>query len=266
MSNLVKRAISGLVYVTLFISAILYNEKSYIILIGTFAAICLWEYSRLIKSKNIIPYLLLPYVVYYFSYKITETGILVVSAVTFICYARLIYHLYSTNRVYPSSVVGKIDVSIRYIIFPFSFLILIPFISGTYQYDVIICVLIFIWVNDSFAFIVGSTLGKNKLFEKVSPKKTTEGFFGGWMFSLVAAYIISTTKIGANINLMDWLLIASVISIFGTIGDLVESKFKRQVNIKDSGTIMPGHGGLLDRLDSLYFVAPIVYLYIYYII
>ena len=155
---------------------------------------------------------------------------------------------------------------IRYLILPFSFLIATPFVFGTYQPKIVISILIFIWVNDSFAYLVGKNFGKRKLFERVSPKKTIEGFIGGWAFSLIAAYFISNQHSELNITLVDWMIIASILSVFGTIGDLIESKFKRQANIKDSGNIMPGHGGLLDRLDSLFFAAPFVYLYLHYII
>ncbi len=121
-----------------------------------------------------------------------------------------------------------------------------------------------IWVNDSFAFLVGKNFGKRKLFISVSPKKTQEGFLGGLVFALIAAFIIS--KFNTDFTVVNWLVIAVIVSVIGTIGDLVESKFKRQANIKDSGTIMPGHGGILDRLDSLLFAAPFVYLYINFII
>ena len=121
-----------------------------------------------------------------------------------------------------------------------------------------------IWVNDSFAFLVGKNFGKRKLFVSVSPKKTQEGFLGGLAFALIAAFIIS--KLNTDFTVVNWLVIAVIVSVIGTIGDLVESKFKRQANIKDSGTIMPGHGGILDRLDSLLFAAPFVYLYINFII
>jgi len=266
MSNLARRAISGFVYVSLFIFAILFDEKSYLILIGLFGIICLWELSELIQLKNVIPYLLLPISLYYTSYYISENGIVAILGITLLCSTRLIFHLYDTKNNYPSSLLSKLDLTIRYIIFPFSFLALIPFTFGSYQSEIIICILIFIWVNDSFAFIVGTTLGKNKLFKRVSPKKTIEGFLGGWLFSLIAAFIISTYHTESNINLLDWILLASIVAIFGTIGDLIESKFKRQANAKDSGTLIPGHGGFLDRLDSLYFVAPFVYLYLNYII
>ncbi len=127
-----------------------------------------------------------------------------------------------------------------------------------------ISILSIIWVNDSFAFLVGKNFGKHKLFPSVSPKKTIEGLLGGLVFSLLTGFFIS--KYNSDFSTLNWLIIAVIVSIIGTIGDLVESKFKRQANIKDSGNIMPGHGGILDRLDSLLFAAPFVYLYINYII
>lgn len=102
------------------------------------------------------------------------------------------------------------------------------------------------------------------MFPSVSPRKTVEGFLGGLTFSLLAAFLIS--KLNFDFSVLDWLIIGLIVSVVGTIGDLVESKFKRQAKIKDSGTIMPGHGGILDRLDSLLFAAPFVYLYINFII
>ncbi len=116
-----------------------------------------------------------------------------------------------------------------------------------------------IWCNDTFAYICGKLLGKHKLYEKISPKKTIEGFIGGLLFTQIAAFIIfKYTNIQASLPF--WMLIGLGISVIGTIGDLVESKYKRQAGIKDSGSIMPGHGGILDRLDSILFAAPFLFL------
>jgi phosphatidate cytidylyltransferase len=266
MRNLITRSISGFVYVTLFLFAILYDAKSYIALTGIFAIICIWEFSKLIKSKNIIPYLFLGGMIYFFinpikdfsseaSLGFTITGLLI-----------LIYLLFSSKKIKVNTIFRRLFLQLVYLVLPFYFLISIPFIFGEYQPKILIWVLIFIWVNDSFAYLVGKNFGKTKLFESVSPKKTIEGFIGGLVFSLIAAFFITQQHNNPNINLMDWMIIAVVLSVFGTIGDLIESKFKRQANIKDSGNIMPGHGGLLDRLDSLFFAAPFVYLYLYFII
>jgi len=121
--------------------------------------------------------------------------------------------------------------------------------------------------------LVGKSIGKHKLFERVSPKKTIEGFLGGAVFAAFAGYLISKLYIQPNPefssrSILIWTIIAVIVSIFGTIGDLIESKFKRIAGVKDSGSIMPGHGGILDRLDSVIFVAPIIFLFyqiLYYV-
>ena len=96
--------------------------------------------------------------------------------------------------------------------------------------------------------------------EIISPKKTVEGFLGGLFFSCVASYFIAIFT--ETLDFTNWLILSIIISVFGTLGDLIESKFKRQANVKDSGVIMPGHGGLLDRLDSIIFAAPFIYLFL----
>ena len=262
MHNLLTRSISGIVYVSLFLFAIWYDPKSYIAITGVFAAICIWEFSKIVQLKNFLPYILLAISIFYFPHRVSEKVVIFLLIATLLCSIRLIYNLYNKTKNYPKANIDKFDLSIL----PFSFLISIPFIFGDYQPKIVICILIFIWVNDSFAYLVGKNLGKRKLFESVSPKKTIEGFIGGWVFSLIAAYFITQQHTDSQIKLVDWIIIASILSIFGTIGDLIESKFKRQANIKDSGTIMPGHGGMLDRLDSLFFAAPFVFLYLYFFI
>lgn len=266
MRNLITRSISGFVYVSLFLFAIWFDAKSYIAITTLFAAICIWEFSKIVQFKNFIPYILLAVAIFYFPHKVSEKVIVFLLVATLLCSIRLIYNLYNNNNKYPKANIDKFDLAVRYIILPFSFLISIPFIFGSYQPEIVISILIFIWVNDSFAYLVGKNFGKRKLFVSVSPKKTIEGFVGGWIFSLIAAYFISQQHTDSEIKLVDWIIIASILSVFGTIGDLVESKFKRQANVKDSGTIMPGHGGMLDRLDSLFFAAPFVFLYLYFFI
>ena len=116
-----------------------------------------------------------------------------------------------------------------------------------------------VWVNDSFAYLIGKNFGKQKLFPRISPKKTVEGFLGGLFFACIASYFIATFT--ETLDFTKWLILAIIVSVFGTLGDLIESKFKRQAEVKDSGVIMPGHGGLLDRLDSMIFAAPFVYMF-----
>jgi cytidylyltransferase family len=119
-----------------------------------------------------------------------------------------------------------------------------------------IALLAIIWASDSFAYVSGRFLGRTKLFPSVSPKKTVEGFVGGFVGALLVAAWLS---LYSNKELWKWLVIAAVLVVAGTLGDLVESKFKRVAGKKDSGTILPGHGGLLDRLDSLIYASPFAF-------
>lgn len=138
------------------------------------------------------------------------------------------------------------------------FLTMIPYKNDAFAKLLIMGIFILIWVNDSFAYIVGKTMGRTKLFPEVSPKKTVEGTVGGYIFALGAAYIMGTQE--QIIGPIQWMLLASVIVVTGSLGDLIESKLKRSAGVKDSGAILPGHGGMLDRLDSLVFAAPFAYL------
>ena len=175
--------------------------------------------------------------------------------------------------------VQKISISSKYlyllgyITLPFIFIVKISFGTNDYNPKIILGLFILIWTNDTFAYLVGKSMGKHKLFERVSPKKTIEGFLGGAVFAAFAGFLISKLYIQPNPafsakSILIWTIIALIVSVFGTIGDLIESKFKRIAGVKDSGSIMPGHGGILDRLDSVIFVAPIIFLFyqiLYYV-
>jgi len=265
MTNLLKRATSGFIYAVLFITAILYSKESYIVLISLFGFISIREFLTLLKFNNIIIYMLFIGLIYLpFSSLDSSVLIDVLLVLSISGSIQLLVNLFIKKKNYPSNTIQKIDISIRYLLLSFAFLLLLPFINGGYEVSVILSLIIFIWVNDSFAFFVGKNLGKRKLFESVLPKKTIEGFLGGVFFTLITAFLVS--YFCDFLSLTNLIVISLIASILGTIGDLVESKFKRQANTKDSGTIMPGHGGILDRLDSLLFVAPFVYLYIHYLI
>lgn len=126
--------------------------------------------------------------------------------------------------------------------------------------NLLLVVIAFIWINDTFAYLIGSMFGKHKLFERISPKKTWEGSFGGLAFTILAAYIL--TLIANWIELPSAMMIAILVVVFGGFGDLIESMFKRQANVKDSGKILPGHGGILDRFDATFFAIPFVFIYL----
>ena len=155
-----------------------------------------------------------------------------------------------------------------YIALPFSLLNVLAFTAapnGSVSFNTLLplSVFVFLWVNDSGAYCVGSLLGRHKLFPRISPGKSWEGSIGGAVFVLAAAYAISYFFDGGMLTTMQWLGLGLVVVVFGTWGDLVESLFKRTLGIKDSGSILPGHGGMLDRFDSSLLAIPAAVIYLY---
>jgi len=142
---------------------------------------------------------------------------------------------------------------------PFALLNFILFIDK-WQPLLLLSVFVTIWVNDTGAYLVGVTLGKHRLFERISPKKSWEGFIGGALAALLSGYVFSLLI--PQISLIDWFIFSEIIVVFGTFGDLIESLMKRTVNVKDSGNVIPGHGGLLDRFDSMILAAPVIFIYL----
>ncbi len=265
MSNFYTRIISAIVYAAIFIFAIVFSSDTYIGLITFFGSVCLWEFSKIIKLQNaVLPIISLIAIIALNYLKVLDTDKIIYLLIFCLLHSvYLIIDLYQKNYSNRNHFL-KSFTTISYLVLPFLFLSFLPFLNGNYQPKLIIYTIIIIWTNDSFAYLVGKNFGKNKLFERISPKKTIEGFIGGFLFSVFAGFLIG--RYSGILTVQNWLILAIITSIFGTFGDLVESKFKRQANVKDSGTIMPGHGGLLDRLDSLFFLAPFVYLYIHYVI
>ncbi len=258
MSESFVRSISGSVYIILLLAATLYSEISFQILFGLFLCIGIYEFSKLTRIS----------LLWSFALGITASGAIYAlkdSAaffyLNFVAVAILIYlfvDLFSKKNKSEKTNLEKYLLLLGYVIIPFHAILHLPFLNQIYHPHIIIGIFILIWTNDTFAYIVGKKWGRYKLFERISPKKTMEGFAGGMLFTLIASVILS--KYFTEFNAVLWISSAIFVSIFGTIGDLVESKFKRQAGVKDSGAIMPGHGGILDRLDSLIFVSPFLYL------
>jgi phosphatidate cytidylyltransferase len=131
--------------------------------------------------------------------------------------------------------------------------------SGIPGREFLLGFLVILWVYDSAAYLVGSMIGKHKLYERLSPAKTWEGSLGGLVFGIAVAWAIAVYYI--EISLLHWMAIALIIIVFGTLGDLCESMLKRNAGVKDSGKLLPGHGGILDRFDAVLMSAPVVYFY-----
>lgn len=266
MKEILTRSIFGLIYITLLIVS-LFNEQALTILFFIFGLICVAEFKKLIDFKGFAAYLIfiIIYLIFGFWHLVypdlsglnEASQILLVLSVFIELF--LIKDLFSKKGIQIFKFKRFLLTSF-YLSSAFVFLILIARFENAYHPSILLGSFILVWVNDTFAFLVGKNFGRQKLFEKISPKKTVEGFIGGLFFSCIASYFIATFTHTLNFN--HWLILAIIVSVFGTLGDLVESKFKRQVNVKDSGIIMPGHGGLLDRLDSIIFAAPFIYLFL----
>jgi phosphatidate cytidylyltransferase len=140
------------------------------------------------------------------------------------------------------------------------FLTLIPGQGESFEPMIIFGVFLLVWSNDTFAYLIGKSIGKHKLFKRVSPNKTIEGFLGGLIGSIIVSFIIFKYTLIFNFGI--WMALAILVSVFGTLGDLIQSKFKRNADVKDSGILMPGHGGVYDRLDSIIFASPVLYTFL----
>ena len=267
MNETLKRSISGFVYILLLICCIIYSTKSFFVLFGIFLIIAVYEFCSLVKLNVVFPIILsasaYSSIVYLSIYdiKLNKNFDLSILAATLLVSVKCIVLLFD-NIKKELDVVSKYLFVIGYLLFPFIIITKIPFGTRGYNPKIIIGIFILIWTNDTFAYIVGKSIGKHKLFERISPKKTIEGFVGGIIFATIAGFLISKYYIeGSKFNQYIWIGFAVIVGVFGTIGDLIESKFKRIAGVKDSGKIMPGHGGILDRLDSVIFVAPFIFLF-----
>ena len=267
MNETITRSLSGAIYISIFLCAIFFSENGYLFatLMLVFAAITCWEFNKIIKVNNIRSYFQLGIVAYFTYLSISQTEKSEILYL-FLAFTTLTFHILLTRNLFKLKKINdnsilKQQLPLLYIILPFCLITHIPsIIDNKYNPYIIFGILLIIWSNDTFAYIFGKNFGKRKLFEKISPKKTIEGFLGGLFSGVFVSILLSIYT--STLNTAHWIILSIIISIFGSIGDLVASKFKREGNIKDSSNLIPGHGGFLDRLDSLIFISSIVYLYL----
>lgn len=258
MKEILRRSITGVIYVVLLLGAVFLSSDAFDFLFMAFGLACLYEFKRIVKLKGyyiFIAYLALWWIFIY----LVRDGALVtlLMLLTITVDLALLAFLFS-KRPREFTELQKFIIAVFYIGGGCIFLTMIPYKDDAFAQFLIMGIFILIWVNDTFAYLVGRALGRTKLFPAVSPKKTIEGSVGGLIFALVAAYILSWYE--TKLSLMEWMAMATLIVVAGCLGDLLESKFKRMAGVKDSGAILPGHGGVWDRLDSLVFASPFAYL------
>lgn len=261
MNEILKRTLFGAIYIFVLIAATILSQESFTLLFGIFMIMAVREYCSLVSLNKTIP-ILVATAIFILFYTITDKKIILgsVAISLFVC-IKSIFLLFD-KKITDINTLSKYQYLVGYVILPFIFITKIPLIeNNTYNPKIIISIFVLIWTNDTFAYIFGKSIGKHKLFESVSPKKTLEGFFGGLIFTIFVGYLIFLYYLDTKQSFYIGIMIALIVSIFGTIGDLVESKFKRIANVKDSGSVLPGHGGILDRLDSMILISPIILLF-----
>ena len=271
MKNLIIRALTGIIFVVVLISAICIHPIFFLILFCIITGLTLWEFGGLVKhyenanlqrTVNMLGGVYLFIATFVHANGLTDGKIflpyLLFIMLTMI--AELYYKAPNPINNWAFTLFAQI-----YCAGSFSMLNFIgaePGTPGVMSYTplFIMAIFIFVWLDDTGAYLVGSLIGKHKLFERISPKKSWEGFFGGLILALASSQAFAW--FAPEINRMNWLGLAATVVLFGTWGDLIESLLKRTLGVKDSGNVLPGHGGMLDRFDSVMLAVPASYIYI----
>ena len=277
MKNFIVRTITGVLFVAAIVCSFL-RPEAMILLFALVTGLTIWEFTGLVNDyQNItINRMICTIAGVYFFLAMAGYNSGLTPASVFIPYlVSIIYLLIAElylKQPDPINDWAYTMMSQLYIALPFSLLNVLAFRSVGYniQYTYLIplCVFIFLWMNDTGAYLCGSLLGKHKLFPRISPGKSWEGSIGGGILVMAIAVLIwyLTEQYGVNelsLNAFEWAGLGLTVVIFGTWGDLIESLLKRTLGIKDSGTILPGHGGMLDRFDSSLLAIPAAVVYLY---
>lgn len=258
MKELLVRTVSGLLYAVLIIFSAFWSPLALLIVLGSFSLLALVEFQKLIHHKSPITFFffgLLAYQLYTQSvHPILHYGLL---------FSTLVYNIYLTyclltQKKYPTAPLQRSGLSFFYLIGSAYFILATSLFLEDGKPLFILVMYSLIWTNNSTAYLVGKKWGKKLLYPSISPKKTWEGFWGGVIGSLILSLLFLFTFEHYPIWLFPFL--ALLISFNSTIGDLIQSKFKREAQVKDSGSLIPGHGGFFDRMDSVLYTAPFVYL------
>jgi phosphatidate cytidylyltransferase len=265
------RAITAFFFTIVMLGSIFLGGYTFSIFYLVLSTMALLEFFKLIKTAGVKPLkgvgialsiLLFAGVAGYYFFNFESKYLVLVVPLLF---GVFIIELYKKDQV-PFGNISYTFLGLIYVTIPFCFYYALGFLghAGAYNFHFPLAFLLMLWASDTGAYLFGRKLGKTRLFERHSPKKSWEGFFGGVFTSVLVAYLISLSF--TDINVSVWIGMAVLVVSFGTLGDLVESMLKRSLDVKDSGTLLPGHGGVLDRFDGLLIAAPVVYTYLYLIL
>lgn len=270
------RAGAGAVYIAIILLGILGGKFSFLAIFGIITGMGLFEFYRIVEKNtphaiskifNIISGMLIFLAVFLHLEEISFFALpIVVLLYLLILFVSAVF--FTRNDIFHAviySVFGQI-----YVTMPLSLLMFVAYQFGMtqfgiaieegYYYAPVLALFVFIWINDTGAYLVGSLFGKHPLSKRISPKKSIEGFIGGIVFTILASFVFF--RFYPEYPVFFWTGFAILTSLFGTLGDLFESLIKRTYDVKDAGQIMPGHGGILDRIDSLLIAVPAIYLYL----
>jgi phosphatidate cytidylyltransferase len=278
MNELTQRLITGIFFVIILIGGVIWNEYSFMLLFSMITILSINEYYSIIADKinagedwkilykfisTIFGVIIFAIVFLVSSGKIPLIYLSLMAAFPLSWFVIEMYHKCDT----PFTNVCYNSMALFYIAIPFASTSFLVFKKGGDDYDFkyLLAILFFAWANDSWAYLIGKFFGKHKLFSRISPKKTWEGFAGGATATMLFAFLVYRIFPEFNlpeIPLVHYLFLAAITVVMSTYGDLTESMIKRNLNIKDSGHALPGHGGFLDRFDGLIFAIPACSLYI----
>ena len=265
------------IFAVVMIAGLYGGHLSFVVLFAIITGLCLWEYLSMVLDRHLkrdrlrkllglclglIPFLLTA-IIQLNLVQNRDPFIALWSLLLFpFIFLSFIYELY-TNSEKPFVNVAFIVLGMVYIGVPFSLLDFIAFDGEHFYADTVFGLLLMNWANDSGAYFAGSRFGKHLLFPRISPKKTWEGMIGGITVTFLLTFALDA--LFDELRLVDWMVLAAIVIIFGSLGDLVESMLKRSVQVKDSGSLLPGHGGLLDRFDAFIFLLPFATAYILWV-
>ena len=275
MNNFIVRTITGIIFVVAIVVSFL-NPLAMIFLFSLVTGMTVWEFAGLVNERenvHINQFITsVAGVLLFLAMAVHARGLDTLNLAFVPWLATIIYLLVSELYLKATDPIANWAYTMMtqlYIALPFSLLnvLAFQFTNCDLPWLLPLSVFMYLWVNDSGAYCCDSLLGKHKLFPRISPGKSWEGSIGGGVFVLLAAWLISfiTTQKGITTNLttLQWMGMGLVVAVFGTWGDLIESLFKRTLGIKDSGNILPGHGGMLDRFDSSLLAIPAIVVYLF---